>query len=104
MGEPKPFASLTSGLLARKGDDKPAMRRQNIGNPGGLAMGNEALGWKDMGEDGGLSASGPFAGLSPMGGVVSSVAQSGPTVTRVGAQGEAVREVPMTALVEERTA
>src|SRR3546814_8198116 len=67
MGEPKPFASLTSGLLARKGDAKPAMRRQNIGNPGGLAMGHEDLGWNDMGEDGGLSASGPFSGLSPMG-------------------------------------
>src|SRR3546814_19443185 len=77
MGEPKPFASLTSGLLARKGDAKPAMRRQNIGNPGGLAMGHEDLGWNDMGEDGGLSASGPFSGLSPMGGVVSHVAPLG---------------------------
>src|SRR3546814_14511451 len=89
MGEPKPFASLTSGLLARKGDAKPAMRRQNIGNPGGLAMGHEDLGWNDMGEDGGLSASGPFSGLSPMGGVVSPVAQPAPQVTPVAGIGRA---------------
>src|SRR3546814_9407756 len=104
MGEPKPFASLTSGLLARKGDAKPAMRRQNIGNPGGLAMGHEDLGWNDMGEDGGLSASGPFSGLSPMGGVVSPVAQPAPQVTPVAAQEEAVRAVPVPAIVEQRKA
>ncbi len=33
MIEPKPFASLTSGLLARKGGARPAMRRAYI--PGG---------------------------------------------------------------------
>src|SRR3546814_18651096 len=104
MGEPKPFASLTSGLLARKGDAKPAMRRQNIGNPGGLAMGHEDLGWNDMGEDGGLSASGPFSGLSPMGGVVSPVAQPAPQVTPVAAPEEAVRAVPVPAIDTPSTA
>jgi len=44
MSEPKPFASLSSGLLARKGSAKPAMRPQAYGG-GGL----EDLGWNDMG-------------------------------------------------------
>ncbi len=45
MNEPKPFASLTSGLLARKGAAKPAMRPQGFGQGFGL----EDLGWNDMG-------------------------------------------------------
>ena len=46
MSEPKPFASLSSGLLARKGSAKPAMRPQGFGGHfGGL----EDLGWNDMG-------------------------------------------------------
>lgn len=45
--EPKPFASLSSGLLARKGAARPAMRPQGFG---GHAGGNlEDLGWDDMG-------------------------------------------------------
>jgi hypothetical protein len=46
MSEPKPFASLSSGLLARKGAAKPAMRPQGFGNFG---AGIEDLGWNDMG-------------------------------------------------------
>lgn len=42
---PKPFASLSSGLLARKGQARPAMRRQST-----LAEAGDALGWNDMGE------------------------------------------------------
>jgi hypothetical protein len=70
MGDPKPLASLTSGLLARKGQAAPAMRRQNMmlsavepvasHNNGAL----EDLGWNDMGEP-----SEPVrqsTGLSPM--------------------------------------
>lgn len=50
----KPYASLSSGLLARKGGAKPAMRPQSFngfGNP--LASGGslEDLGWNDMGPD-----------------------------------------------------
>lgn len=45
MGEPRPFASLSSGLLARKGAAKPAMRPQGFGALAGL----EDLGWNDMG-------------------------------------------------------
>jgi hypothetical protein len=46
MSEPKPFASLSSGLLARKGAAKPAMRPQGYGNFGSSL---EDLGWDDMG-------------------------------------------------------
>lgn len=46
MSEPKPFASLSSGLLARKGAARPAMRPQGFGQ-GGAAL--EDLGWNDMG-------------------------------------------------------
>ena len=46
MSEPKAFASLSSGLLARKGAARPAMRPQGFGQIGG---GLEDLGWNDMG-------------------------------------------------------
>jgi hypothetical protein len=44
--EAKPFASLSSGLLARKGAARPAMRPQGFGQVGN---GLEDLGWDDMG-------------------------------------------------------
>lgn len=47
MGEPKAFASLSSGLLARKGAARPAMRPQGFGQIG--SNGLEDLGWNDMG-------------------------------------------------------
>ncbi|QDZ09101.1 hypothetical protein FPZ24_07745 [Sphingomonas panacisoli] len=51
MSEPKPFASLSSGLLARKGQAKPAMRPQGFtGGYSSLAGGLEDLGWNDMGQ------------------------------------------------------
>ena len=46
MAEAKPFASLSSGLLARKGAARPAMRPQGFGQG---AHGLEDLGWNDMG-------------------------------------------------------
>lgn len=45
--EPKPFASLSSGLLARKGAARPAMRPQGFGGHAGANL--EDLGWDDMG-------------------------------------------------------
>ena len=48
MAEPKPFASLSSGLLARKGAAKPAMRPQGFGQMN-MGVGLEDLGWNDMG-------------------------------------------------------
>jgi hypothetical protein len=47
MREMKPFASLSSGLLARKGAAKPAMRPQAFGTFGASL---DDLGWDDMGE------------------------------------------------------
>ena len=45
--EAKPFASLSSGLLARKGAARPAMRPQGFGQVAGQSL--EDLGWNDMG-------------------------------------------------------
>lgn len=41
----KPLAALSSALLARKGQARPAMRRQAT-----LAEAGDALGWNDMGD------------------------------------------------------
>ena len=49
MHEARPYASLSSGLLARKGSAKPAMRPQG-------SAGFDDLGWNDMG---GLAEHGP---------------------------------------------
>jgi hypothetical protein len=46
VNEPKPIASLSSGLLARKGAARPAMRPQGFGQVSGNL---EDLGWNDMG-------------------------------------------------------
>ena len=64
MSEPKPFASLSPTLLARKGAARPAMRPQlqplrfdeepNAYRPPALHQveaAEEDLGWNDMGED-----------------------------------------------------
>lgn len=55
MMEPKPFASLTAGLLARKGTARPAMRRAYVpgmaSSPSLPASVQDDLGWNDMGED-----------------------------------------------------
>jgi hypothetical protein len=52
MGEPKPTASLSSMLLARKGAARPAMRRPSIvGNASHATVGQDDLGWNDMGYD-----------------------------------------------------
>src|SRR5688500_6868194 len=58
MGEPKAFASLSSGLLARKGAARPAMRPQGFGAQ--TAAGLEDLGWNDMGFEP------PKAALAPL--------------------------------------
>jgi hypothetical protein len=51
----KPFASLSSGLLARKGQARPAMRRQAT-----LAEAGDDLGWNDMGEPVEVAAPAPL--------------------------------------------
>ena len=49
IGTPKPFASLSSGLLARKGQAKPAMRPQGYAGYNNLQGALDDLGWNDMG-------------------------------------------------------
>lgn len=52
MGEPKPIASLSGILLARKGLARPAMRRPSMLNSdANAAMTQDDLGWNDMGYD-----------------------------------------------------
>lgn len=52
FGSAKPAASLSSGLLARKGQARPAMRPQGfVGLEPGVSL--DDLGWNDMGLDGG---------------------------------------------------
>lgn len=51
MGQPKPFASLSSGLLARKGQAKPAMRPQGFSGFGAVSEAIDDLGWNDMGHN-----------------------------------------------------
>ena len=58
MGEPKAFASLSSGLLARKGAARPAMKPQGFGQIGGGNL--DDLGWNDMGFEP------PKAALTPL--------------------------------------
>ncbi len=93
MSEPKPLASLSSGLLARKGQASPAMRRPGLislvsENDGPLPAAmpepepqfvpemtfdhgdHDDLGWNDMGEDMQNHHAGGHAGLTPMNGHV----------------------------------
>ncbi len=48
FGSSKPTASLSSGLLARKGQARPAMRPQGFH---GTSLSLDDLGWNDMGDD-----------------------------------------------------
>ena len=75
MSEPKPLASLSSNLLARKGQAAPAMRRQGMislmteATASGATEASQLddLGWNDMGHDSEyLPGHAGRAGLSPM--------------------------------------
>ena len=64
MTEPKPLASLSSTLLARKGQAKPAMRPQGFAGFGMNAAhaAHDDLGWNDMG----FEAAQPSADIVPI--------------------------------------
>jgi hypothetical protein len=51
MTEPKPLASLSASLLARKGAARPAMRRQTALGVAANFGTHDDLGWNDMGYD-----------------------------------------------------
>lgn len=85
MSEPKPFASLSSGLLARKGSAKPAMRPQGFSQFNGNL---EDLGWNDMGH--GTGANG-HAALQTQEHVPSSIA----ALTPAPKLGDAANGIPV---------
>jgi hypothetical protein len=74
VSDPKPFASLSSGLLARKGAARPAMRPQGFSsaNPG-----LDDLGWNDMGQENSHEPGHDHAGLTPLAPVAPVAPQAG---------------------------
>ena len=91
INEPRPFASLSSGLLARKGSAKPAMRPQGYGH-GGF----DDLGWNDMGQE----PAEPFDDAPEH--VPSSIAALTPAPRHIGAPGAAAeRSEPADAVEPE---
>lgn len=81
-GTPKSAASLSSGLLARKGQARPAMRPQGFH---GTGISLDDLGWNDMGEEG---APAPVVPISPAG----EAAPAAATIPPVLAERETLRE------------
>lgn len=59
FGSSKPMASLSSGLLARKGQARPAMSSQAFGGFGVAPQAGDDLGWNDMGGSEPVSAAVP---------------------------------------------
>jgi hypothetical protein len=85
MTEPKPLASLSSTLLARKGQAKPAMRPQGFAGFGMTAATavHDDLGWNDMG----VEATQPSADIVP---IHAAVDAEGPARAAVLRQQEAL--------------
>ena len=80
MSEPKPLASLSGVLLARKGLARPAMRRPSmLGANSNAAIAQDDLGWNDMGYDVDPDPSAPmdydhnFHGTNPLAAAVPDV-------------------------------
>lgn len=61
LGQAKPFASLSSTLLARKGQARPAMRPQGFASLAPSPAALEDLGWNDMGAEAQAPAPTPIA-------------------------------------------
>lgn len=64
FGTPKPTASLSSGLLARKGHARPAMRPQGFVSLAPHSV--EDLGWNDMGDEAVHPAPQPVVAPAPV--------------------------------------
>jgi len=102
MTEPKPFASLSSGLLARKGTAKPAMRPQGLNQ---FSSGLEDLGWNDMGHNAPAKAApvspfearheehapSPITALTPMGSSADEIGEFEPAPPVVAQQHAAIQ-------------
>lgn len=61
----RPIASLSSGLLARKGQARPAMRPQGFGGLGANPSAADDLGWNDMGAPDPVAEPVPSPALPP---------------------------------------
>lgn len=98
MSEAKPFASLSSGLLARKGAAKPAMRRPNANiNPDYVPdNGQDDCGWNDMGYDVDPDISKEAPAEKPVNLLANAIEQPRPEVKqqqdRIAAQLQAINE------------
>ncbi len=86
FGSGKPTASLSSGLLARKGQARPAMRPQGFH---GHATTLDDLGWNDMGEEAFRPA--PVLSIAPAP-EVTPVHQPEPAIPPVLVERETLRE------------
>ena len=86
MGQPKPLASLSGGLLARKGGARPAMRPQGFASLATTAQTLDDLGWNDMGSPEPIApapvvqpiAVAPVAPVAPIAGSAEPVPPSAP--------------------------
>lgn len=87
FGSIKPAASLSSGLLARKGQARPAMRPQGFHGP---ATTLDDLGWNDMGGEAVQSAPAP-APVVPLTPAAAPVAPPVSTVPPVLVERESLR-------------
>ncbi len=81
FGSTKPMASLSSGLLARKGQARPAMRSQGFGGFGGTTHGIDDLGWNDMGTSEPAPVAAPVSALVSAAAPAPAVADDKPVPT-----------------------
>ncbi len=105
MAEPKPLASLTSGLLARKGQAQPAMRRPMMGFGHSVAapLAQDDLGWDDMGFDVEpqpveIADTPVVIGLTPLAAVEEMTASVPPVVTERETLAERISAAPIKSL------
>ena len=65
LGQPKPAATLSSALVARKGQARPAMRPQGLSGLNAISDSLDDLGWNDMGHN--AMQPDPVPAASPVG-------------------------------------
>lgn len=94
FGSSKPMASLSSGLLARKGQARPAMRSQGFGGFSSHNQGPDDLGWNDMGTE-------PAPVAAPVPVAVPAVAEA-PTPVPASAPAPAVAAEPVPTVLVQR--
>ena len=96
----KPMGSLSSGLLARKGQARPAMRSQGFGGFGAVTQGLDDLGWNDMGE---AAAATPTPAAVPVP-IPTSVASAAPSLPRAEPTAPAADPIPLVLVEREALA